>query len=277
MSQGTQVCDHRWMIEPYLAQWGLVPDGAPITTHTGILLPVLQGSTPAILKVATVEEERAGAEVMVWWAGEGAACVLAHDRGALLMERLDGPESLVTMARSGRDDEASQILCAVAGRLHAPRPHPPPSVVPLSRWFRSLEFAASAHGGVFVKAAETAHHLLATPREVTTLHGDLHHANVLDGGRRGWLAIDPKGLLGERGFDFANLSCNPDLEIATTPGRLSRQTDVVALAAGLDRTRLLQWVVAYAGLSAAWTLADGDQPTIALAVAALAEAELKAP
>ena len=108
------------------------------------------------------------------------------------------------------------------------------------------------------------------------LHGDIHHGNILDFGPRGWLAIDPKGLIGERGFDYANLFCNPEAEIAIAPGRLARQVDVVAEAAGLDRRRLLKWIMAYAGLSAAWFLEDGEweAATTPLAVAELAAAEL---
>jgi len=89
-----------------------------------------------------------------------------------------------------------------------------------------------------------------------------------------WLAIDPKGLLGERGFDFANIFCNPDGPIATAPGRLKRQIDVVASAAALEHRRLLKWVLAYAGLSAAWSLGEGERPNLALAVAAQAAAAL---
>jgi streptomycin 6-kinase len=74
--------------------------------------------------------------------------------------------------------------------------------------------------------------LLATQRDVVALHGDMHHENVLRFGSRGWLAIDPKGLTGERGFDYANIFCNPDGATATMPGRLARQTRVVAEAAG---------------------------------------------
>lgn len=106
------------------------------------------------------------------------------------------------------------------------------------------------------------------------LHGDIHHGNVLDFSPRGWLTIDPKRLVGERGFDFANIFCNPGLAVATAPGRLARQAAVVAEAARLDRTRLLRWVLAYAGLSAAWTLEDGETPELALQVAELAAAEI---
>jgi len=53
--------------------------------------------------------------------------------------------------------------------------------------------------------------LLADQHDVGVLHGDIHHGNILDFGPRGWLTIDPKGLIGERDFDYANLFCNPDL------------------------------------------------------------------
>jgi streptomycin 6-kinase len=146
--------------------------------------------------------------------------------------------------------------------------------VPLAKWFDALEPAANNQGGILVRAAKAARALLSAPQDIAVLHGDIHHGNVLDFGPRGWLAIDPKGLYGERGFDFANIFCNPDATLATAPGRLSRQATVVAEAAGLDRRRLLQWVLAYAGLSAAWFIDDGGDPALPLAVAEAASAEL---
>ncbi|WP_430515673.1 aminoglycoside phosphotransferase family protein, partial [Inquilinus limosus] len=47
------------------------------------------------------------------------------------------------------------------------------------------------YGGIVARAAAIARDLLAERREIVTLHGDLHHDNVLDFGPRGWLAIDP--------------------------------------------------------------------------------------
>jgi streptomycin 6-kinase len=134
--------------------------------------------------------------------------------------------------------------------------------------------ASGLTGGLFRAAATTASKLLAAQRDIVVLHGDMHHHNVLDFGARGWLAIDPKGLVGERGFDYANLFCNPDAETATRPGRLAHQVKLVAQAAHLDRNRLISWIVAWAGLSAAFALDDGLAPAHSLRIAELALREL---
>lgn len=230
-----------------------------------------------MLKIARHAEERAGNALMRWWGGEGAVRVFVYEGDAILMECAAGDRSLAAMARGGMDSEAVEIICSVAQKLHAGRAEPPPPLTPLARWFEPLEPAALQLGGVLRQSLETAGELLNAPVDSVVLHGDLHHGNVLDGGPRGWLAIDPKGLSGERAFDFANIFCNPDAGVATAPGRLAAQASVVAKAAGLDRHRLLRWILAYAGLSAAWSLADGDDPGLAFQIAKLAAKELALP
>ena len=264
-------------LAPWLARWALELDGEPFVTgySKSLLAPVRRGGIPAMLKIATDADERRGALQMVWWTGEGAAPVLAHDREALLMVRLAGPRSLADMAREGRDDEATRTLCAVADRLHAlRRGGPPAGLIPLRRWFRALAPAAAAQGGVLAGALATAETLFAEPQGWCVLHGDLHHANVLDGGELGWLAIDPKGLFGERAYDYANILCNPDGPTAIAPGRLAAQAAVIAEAARLPLKRVLAWTHAHAGVSAAWCIKDGFDPTAALAIAEIAGAEL---
>jgi Aminoglycoside/hydroxyurea antibiotic resistance kinase len=98
-------------------------------------------------------------------------------------------------------NEASRIVCAVLDQLHAPRNRPLPELVPLTHWFEPLYQAADAHGAILRVSAAAASHLLKTQREIVGLHGDMHHGNVLNFGSRGWLAIDPKNLIGERYFD----------------------------------------------------------------------------
>lgn len=261
------------MFEKYLQLWNLTPDGEPITTHWSHLLPVRYKGAPAMLKVATTEEERQGNSLMVWWNGGGAAPVLAHDEYALLMERAMGPVSLGEMVRTGQDDEASRIICAVAGKLHAHKNKKPSALTPLSQWFEELYPAANQYGGVLLKASNVAKELLSDQQDIVVLHGDIHHGNILDFGTSGFLAIDPKGLIGERCFDFANIFCNPDFEVATRPGRLAHQLDILSKAAELKPERLLKWVLAYAGLSAAWSIQDGIDPKLPLTVAGLAASE----
>ena len=106
------------------------------------------------------------------------------------------------------------------------------------------------------------------------LHGDLHHNNILHFENRGWLAIDPKHVQGERGYDFANLFCNPDKKVALRPGRFQKQLEIVRNGAQLDKKRLLQWILAYSSLSASWHLEDGSSAELALAIAEMALQEL---
>lgn len=260
------------VLGPWMDHWRLVADGKPFCTRFGSrLAPVRRDGVPAMLKVAGGEEESRGAAVMAWWAGVGAARVLAHEGDAILLERAGGERSLAAMSRSGEDDAAMRVLCRAAEALHAPRPGWPPStLVPLERWFQALAPAAESHGGVFRQSLNASRALLAAPAQSVVLHGDLHHDNVLDGGDRGWLAIDPKGLIGEPGFDYANMLCNPGIDVAGAEGRLGARVAIASAESGIEPRRLLRWLLAYAGLSAAWTLGDGGDASQALAMARLA-------
>lgn len=267
------------MFDDYLARWDLVPDGAAIITHAARLLPVRRRGEAAILRIATHPEAKDGVVLMRWWDGIGAARVLAIDGDALLLERAQGTRSLADFARGGRDEEATRIICDVAAVLHAPRGKPLPDLLPLDRWFAALWPAAATLGGVFAAAAGAARELLSDPQDVGVLHGDLHHGNILDFGSRGWLAIDPNRIVGERGFDYANLFCNPDIDdpaqmVAVVPECFRCRLDIVTEHAKLDRRRLLKWVLAYCGLSAAWLVADGADAGVDLQIAALVRSEL---
>ena len=261
--------------EHYLSLWDLKLDGEPIITLSSHLFPVLYQHQSAMLKIALCEEEYHGGKLMIRWNGQGAARIFAHDDQALLMERSTSRDSLVTMAKHHQDDQATRIMCGVAMRLHSLKLTPAPTTLaPLSHWFRALTTPLLSDPAL-IDAATIAHHLLNKPQDCVVLHGDIHHANILDFGARGWLAIDPKGLIGERGYDFANIFCNPDIELATQPGRLAQQATIVAQTTGIDRNRLLQWIVAYAGLSAAWHFEDATNPMLALTIVRIALDELK--
>lgn len=88
------------LFNTWLNRWGLTPDGEPVETHTSQLLPVvvIRDGQKAILKITDDDSERIGCELMVWWNGNGAAKVLAHAAGAILLERATGTRSLADMS-----------------------------------------------------------------------------------------------------------------------------------------------------------------------------------
>ncbi|EDT01003.1 aminoglycoside/hydroxyurea antibiotic resistance kinase [Burkholderia ambifaria IOP40-10] len=262
------------MFDTYLRLWDLVPDGGPILTASGGVLPVVWHARPAMLKVATCDEERRGNALMTWWNGDGAARVWLHDSDAVLLERAQPAPTLAGLSAAGHDDDAIRIACAAVARLHAHRAPAPPAVVPLHDWFYAL-LSHDTDDDVLRRSAATAHRLLAVqPADEVVLHGDIHHGNLLHFGDRGWLAIDPKGLRGDRAFDYANLFCNPAHDIAVDPARFARRVMLITEVARIDRPRLLRWILAWAGLSAVWLMEDALPPDTRLEVATLAAAML---
>lgn len=175
------------------------------------------------------------------------------------------------------DAAATDIAGAVLGELTAPSDLPfPADLQPLRERFTSLFAKAAADRSakrmsLYVEAAEIAERLLAAPRRLCPLHGDLHHDNIIEG-PRGWLAIDPKGVLGDPAFDAANMLYNP-LErddLCLDPDRIAHMGEVFAKVLAEDPRHILDHAIAYGCLSAAWHAADGNTKDEAreLAVAA---------
>lgn len=113
-------------------------------------------------------------------------------------------------------------------------------MTPLTYWFNSLKLIAQQQQGIFAHCMAIANNLLNEPRNVVALHGDIHHRNILDFGERGWLAIDPKSLLGEQGFEYANLLCNPDLTNIHNPNHFINQLNNIVTLTGVDYIRQLE-------------------------------------
>lgn len=202
--------------------------------------------------------EARGAELLAAWSGRGAVDIYGDAPGILLMPWLEGP-SLGDVARAGRDAEATARLAKVAQRLHtgdAPEVARLPS---LDEWFtRLLTLSPPPQWPQFgrravARATVLAKQLLASQRDITPLHGDLHHDNVRVG-PSGDTVYDAKGILGERTFELTNAFRNPSgaPALLRDPDRARACTDVYAAALSVDRHRLMQWAAAKCALSIAW-------------------------
>jgi streptomycin 6-kinase len=84
------------------------------------------------------------------------------------------------------------------------------------------------------------------------LHWDLHYDNVLAAERAPWLAIDPKPLAGDPGFDLLPAIDNR-YDPADTHWRFDALTDVLAL----DRERARAWTLGRVLQNCLWELEDG--------------------
>ena len=264
-------------IQGYLQNWSLSDPQPLAETATSRVFTVMFEGAPAVLKLLTplgARDEKNGALALQYFDGKGAVRLLRHDDRAHLLEYAEGGD-LAAMVRRGQDAEAAGIIGDVLNALHAERRTPPPGeLTPLRRWFQSLFRQAGAEkpDSIYARAAAAAERLLAREREPRALHGDIHHENIRQS-KRGWLAIDPKGLCGERSFDAANALCNPQgMEaLVQDEARLLRNAEIIAGKMGADRARLLAFVFAYGALSASWCIEDGQDPAHALAMARLAE------
>jgi streptomycin 6-kinase len=247
-------------LQRLLAAWDVTPVGPVVVTASSQLVPGIRRGRPVMLKLALVEEEARGAALLQWWGGRAAAPVLERAGWATLMERATGTRDLTAMAAAGQDTAATEILVRTALALHtAPALAPALAAVPLTPlrdWFHAL--LADEHADPLLRrAAAVARRLLdgTRPADVAVLHGDIHHGNVLDFGDR-WAAIDPKGLLGHRTFDLANILCNPTEDAALA--NLAVRVATISRLAGIRSTDLTDWTVAWCGLSLAWEPARAD-------------------
>lgn len=262
-----------------MARWGLTPDGDAFETRYGnVLSPVRLGDgRPAMLKLIASEDEQPGIAALDYFGGRGAAALLAADGDAALMERLAGPD-LVALAQED-DDCATHILCDVLAALHAPRnASAPEGLHDLRRRFRALERMAartdlSTRAGRLLRGGwETARALLAAAAPARVLHGDLHHENVMGDGAGAWRAIDPKGVWGDPGYDYANIFLNPIAAPDLAVARVAARAQIVAARRGVSAAHVLSWAEAHAMLSASWTLEEGGEPAWAWDVAERARA-----
>lgn len=223
-----------------------------------------------MLKVALADEELRGNVHLANWQNGPFVQVLSHRENAVLMKRSSVHQDLVKMAQSD-DAKATRILLQVADKIHYSE-HPV-DLEPLEKRFQDLMNAPSEDR--LGPAKNHAKYLFEHARKPFPLHGDLHHGNILFFEDNGWLAIDPKGIWGERGFDFANLFCNPSAELALKPGRFEAQLQIISKISDIAPARLCRWVIAWTGLSAVWSMADGDDPRPAFKIGEIAEINLR--
>jgi streptomycin 6-kinase len=256
-------CARRWsltVLPPYPLSYNYV---APAIRTDG---------TPVVFKAGMHEDTLTEIQALWHCDGHGMAQLIEADleRGAFVLERLTPGVSLVGM----QDDERAT---AIAAEVMLELWRGPAGAVPaghsfphIGDWIAGMQRMRAHFGGAtgpfpraLVEEAESLFaELLASQAAPVLLHGDLHHDNILSAGRAPWLAIDPKGVVGEPAYEVGALLRNwqPTLFAMPDPGGVTaRRVDHLAEMLGIDRYRIRGWGLAQAVLSAWWTIEDGGE------------------
>lgn len=265
----------RKRVEDRIRLWRVVVERTSETESSFIAFGK-RGSQPVVLKVLRNQggEWRSG-EILDAFEGRGLVRVYEYVEGAVLLERLSPGDSLVQMALDGRDEEATEILAEVIGKM-SPRPSVNAGAT-VQEWAKGFErYAASGDGQIPKHLVEEGHlvysELCSSQSRPRLLHGDIHHYNVLFDSDRGWLAIDPKGVIGEIEYEIGAALRNPyqSPELFAERPTIERRLKRFASKLNLDVRRTLAWGFAQGVLSAIWAVEDGfavepGNPWIALA------------
>jgi streptomycin 6-kinase len=241
----------------HLARWQLTPDGEPFETHSSWLCFVRARDKPALLKVYKPESDEApSARFLSIHKGIGTVRVLESDLHAILLERIVPGTRLETLSLAGRDDEATHIICDIIEKLQS-------SAADIAGWpghedqvaeFKRRMAIAPLTPEIAARAQALFLELEATQEHRVLLHGDLHHENILLNDERGWLAIDPKGVIGDLAYELAAPLRNPLASPDTfmSPKQMDRRVSIYCERLKLDRRRVLGWCFARNCIAALW-------------------------
>ncbi|NED19395.1 hydroxyurea phosphotransferase [Streptomyces sp. SID9913] len=243
----------------FVERWELRVTGRPLHGVSALVVPVDRADgTPAMLKLQIRDHESEGEPVALRaWDGDGAVRLLDHDEptGTMLLERLDSSRMLSRVA-SPRDGVL--VIARLLARLHAtPAPAGLRRLGDIAR--RMLERTPPVLERIAdPEARRVVADCAAAVREVAgepgdrLLHWDLHDENVLAADRAPWLAIDPKPLAGDPGFDlWPALGNNFDAD--DVAWRFDAMTDVL----GLDRERARAWTYGRVLQNCLWESEEG--------------------
>ncbi|HEY3027799.1 MAG TPA: aminoglycoside phosphotransferase family protein [Pyrinomonadaceae bacterium] len=232
-------------------------------TESSVIAFGCHDNRPVVLKVIkNLGDEWRSGEILAAFDGKGFARVYEYIDGAVLLERLRPGTSLEQTAVNGKDEDATNILAGIIQQM-SPR-ESPKACATIPDWAKGFErYLATRDDQIPRDLVEDAHQLYldlgASQRRPKLLHGDLQHYNVLFDSKRGWLAIDPKGVIGEIEYEIGAVLRNPfeRPELFAARSTIERRLNQFARRLNLDTGRALAWGFAQAVLSAIWSIEDG--------------------
>jgi streptomycin 6-kinase len=255
-------------MEQYGHEWEVRVEHTFETT-TSLIAFGRRDDHPVVLKTIKQQgDEWYSGAVLDAFQGNGVARVYEHAPGMALMERLAPGNSLVELAAHGQDEEATDIVAEVIQRMAAVTlpslPEERKTWTTVQDWGKAFDrYLAGGSNQIpisLVEAARRVYLQLCESQGVPRLlHGDLQHYNILFDSNRGWLAIDPKGVVGEIEYEIGAALRNPieQPDLFLSPAVVTRRIKQFTSKLNLEYARTLRWAFSQAVLSAIWEVEDG--------------------
>jgi streptomycin 6-kinase len=279
------------LIDEFSGKWGLSEVEPVSNLSFNFVAFAKRAGEDVVLKLGVPREELVSEmAALKLYNGSGACSLLEHneERGALLLERLrpgimlsdledDDERTHIgadVMMKLWRDPVESDSLLSYpqqqAAGLH--------KFIKLSDWFDALKrIRPRFDGGTGPFPKEALEKVegflpeLFMDTDVKLMHGDFHHFNILSSDR-GWLVIDPKGVIGPAGYEVGPFMINPWDDIPDShqfKAQTERRVSILADRLGWVREKIIHWSMAHAVLSAWWNIEDGMQDEYSLRCAQL--------
>jgi streptomycin 6-kinase len=257
----------------WIQAWNIVVDETRETQDAVLTFGTCDGEAVVLKVIKRLGDEWRCGEVLKAFGGRGVVRTVKFVEGAVLMERLQPGTSVADLSLQGRDAEATEIIARVIQDMS---PQPLAAVATVQDLSVSFgDHLTGANREIPRKLVEDAQRtyaeLSASQTGSRLLHGDLHHYNVLVDNHRGWLAIDPKGIVGELEYECGASLRNPleKPELFALSETVETRIRLFEGILHVDPSRVLRWAFAQAVLATIWLVEDEcrveSHPFLALA------------
>lgn len=196
------------LLQQYLKAWILSNANLIAKKPTSHVYKVKQGNSTCVLKLYTDLgriHESIGPVFLETCKGNGVVGVINYNDEACLLEYIDGPE-LLTLVDDSKDEEATLIIAQTLNKIHkTPIPENHKFDDFNKHMLKSFDKTPIDDAPEIIKrAAKFAEKHIKNQQEICLLHGDMHHKNIMHHAEKGWVALDPQSLIGDRAYDCAN-------------------------------------------------------------------------
>lgn len=249
-------------IDEACQRWGLTEVQPVSPLSYNFVAFAKRGAGQVMLKMSVLNHEaKSEMAALRLFNGEGACRLIECDEEKcwMLLERLKPGAMLLTL-----EDDEEMTHIAVDAMEKIWRPAPEDSVfIRLSDWFDGLKkLRAKFNGGTGpfnAKLVERVEHsvkgFFAENHKPVLMHGDFHHYNILSS-ERGWLVIDPKGVIGPACYEVGPFLINPWPDFLRKNHRqiTQRRIDILHERLGFERERIREWGLGHSVLSSWWSM-----------------------